>query len=225
MTIAGTLALMIVVRWWTYRGPRAAQPVTGPLAAAVLLLAPVAAGRSLADLGLGVPTTTAIRYALTCATVVAAGYAVALVLPPVRRMLGAASAGNQPPGAGSVGEEPKDGGKPRSAWVTALVAVPLSTVVLEEVAFRGVLWGLLAHDIGPHPATAVSAALFGLWHVPPHRARPAAVAGTVLFTAAAGVVLGELRHRTGGILAPAALHWAANGFGVLAVAIATRARR
>ena len=45
--------------------------------------------------------------------------------------------------------------------------MPLGTVLLEEVAFRGVLWGLLAHMDGPRVATLVSHSLFGLWHILP----------------------------------------------------------
>jgi membrane protease YdiL (CAAX protease family) len=44
------------------------------------------------------------------------------------------------------------------------------------------------------------------------------VLGTVLFTAAAGVVFCELRRRSGSLLAPAGLHWAVNGLSVLASA-------
>jgi membrane protease YdiL (CAAX protease family) len=45
-----------------------------------------------------------------------------------------------------------------------------------------------------------------------------AVLGTVLFTAASGVVFCELRRRSGSLLAPAGLHWAVNGLSVLASA-------
>lgn len=45
-----------------------------------------------------------------------------------------------------------------------------------------------------------------------------AVLGTVLFTAASGVVFCELRRRSGSLLAPAALPWATNGLSVLASA-------
>ena len=41
------------------------------------------------------------------------------------------------------------------------------TVLFEEVAFRGVLWGLLRRGHGTLTATVVSSALFGLWHVLP----------------------------------------------------------
>jgi uncharacterized protein len=54
-----------------------------------------------------------------------------------------------------------------SALLTALVLVPVGTVLLEEVAFRGVLWGLLRRVRGTATATIVSSLLFGLWHVLP----------------------------------------------------------
>ena len=52
------------------------------------------------------------------------------------------------------------------------------------------------------------------------RARLAvAVAGTVLFTTAAGVLFAELRRRSGSLLAPMLLHWATNAAGVLGSAL------
>ena len=50
------------------------------------------------------------------------------------------------------------------------------------------------------------------------------IATTVLGTAIAGVLLAELRRRTGSLLAPMAIHWAANAIGVLASAWAWRLR-
>ncbi len=49
----------------------------------------------------------------------------------------------------------------------ALLQVPVGTVLLEEVGFRGVLHALVARSHGTAAATAVSSALFGLWHVLP----------------------------------------------------------
>ncbi|HTQ88381.1 MAG TPA: hypothetical protein VMK84_02695 [Streptosporangiaceae bacterium] len=43
--------------------------------------------------------------------------------------------------------------------------------------------------------------------------------GTVLFTGLAGVVFFELRRRSGSVPAPAGLHGAVNGLGVLAAAV------
>ncbi|GAA3137302.1 CPBP family intramembrane glutamic endopeptidase [Streptosporangium carneum] len=49
----------------------------------------------------------------------------------------------------------------------ALLQVPFGTVLLEEVGFRGVVHALVARTHGTATATAVSSALFGLWHVLP----------------------------------------------------------
>ncbi|MFF0863178.1 CPBP family intramembrane glutamic endopeptidase [Nonomuraea sp. NPDC003560] len=127
----------------------------------------------------------------------------------------------------------------------ALLQVPLGTVLLEEVGFRGALHGMLARRHGPAAATAVSSALFGLWHILPAidmaRANPAlgaltagesparldvarVVAGSVVSTAAAGVLFCELRRR-GGLLAPSMLHLATNSLGYLFARIAAKAGR
>jgi membrane protease YdiL (CAAX protease family) len=124
----------------------------------------------------------------------------------------------------------------RAALYTSLVVIPLGTVLFEEVAFRSVLWGLLAHDYGVPLATAVSACLFGLWHVLPamdlarthtsvkgratagRRRLAVTVLATIAFTTIAGIVFAELRRRSGSLVAPVGLHWATNGLGVLAAA-------
>ena len=103
----------------------------------------------------------------------------------------------------------------------ALVRIPLGTVVLEEVAFRGVLPALLS------PVAA--SVLFGLWHVVPTaktldinglarapRTRTLAVAAAVGATTVVGLVLCALRSATGSLLAPALVHAAANGGAVVA---------
>jgi membrane protease YdiL (CAAX protease family) len=123
-----------------------------------------------------------------------------------------------------------------SALLTSLVLIPIGTVLVEEVAFRGVLWGLLRRVKGTATATVVSSVLFGLWHVLPslglstsneaisgtvgggRSAQTTTVLATVAFTALSGVVFCELRRRSGSILAPAGLHWATNALSVLASA-------
>jgi membrane protease YdiL (CAAX protease family) len=54
-----------------------------------------------------------------------------------------------------------------SALVTALLVIPIGTVLLEEIAFRGVLHGLVRHHHGTLWATGLSSILFGLWHILP----------------------------------------------------------
>ena len=127
----------------------------------------------------------------------------------------------------------------RQAWITALVLVPLGTVLWEEVAFRGVLWGQLRHYWSTRVATLVSSLMFGIWHAIPalrfadsnqaagaigaqgDTATIGTVAVTVIVTGLAGVILCEMRRRSDSLLAPIGLHWAVNGLGVLAVAIAS----
>jgi membrane protease YdiL (CAAX protease family) len=132
-----------------------------------------------------------------------------------------------------------------SGWGTvayqALVRVPLGTVLLEEVAFRGVLYAVVRGPYGTAWATVVSSLLFGLWHVLPSQglggANPAvgrlfgagSPGGTALVTiaavavtTAAGVLLCELRRTSGSLLAPAALHGATNGLGYVVAFLVIR---
>ncbi|MBB2944541.1 hypothetical protein FB565_004270 [Actinoplanes lutulentus] len=190
MSIA--LSVMVVVRIWNRTGPGWAQPITGPLAAALLVLLT------------GVPPAlgTGYGYALTGVLVIAACYGLALLIPPTRRALAAQYF--------------------PTPWRTAILEIPLATVVFEEIAFRGVLWTLIDRQHGPVWATGVTAVLFGLWHISPDPALRSQL-GTVAFTTIAGVAFGLLRDVSGGLLAPVAVHWAANGLGVLA-STAVRAR-
>jgi membrane protease YdiL (CAAX protease family) len=113
---------------------------------------------------------------------------------------------------------------------TAFVVIPLGTVMLEELAFRSILWGMLARHERPRVVLATTSVLFGLWHVIP-AAHVAAgnegvssavgdhpvvvVLGTVAVTTVGGLIFGELRRRSDSVLAPVGLHWATNALGVL----------
>jgi membrane protease YdiL (CAAX protease family) len=214
-----TLLVMLAVNVWVHVGPRRAHLVTGPLAAAVLLLVGRAAGLSWTELGLGREALVrGLVWGSVTAGLVAIGYALGIAIPATRGLF----------------RDTRYRLGPGSAVAMAFVTIPLTTVVFEEVAFRGVLWGLIAVDHGPSWATGVSAMLFGIWHVLPaldlvetnqslqgdarSGRRLRAVLGTVAFTTLAGVVFGELRHRSGSLLAPTLLHWATNGLAVLVAA-------
>ena len=113
----------------------------------------------------------------------------------------------------------------------ALIEVPFGTVLLEEIAFRAVLFSMLARRFGVIWAIVISSVLFGLWHVLPsigtHEANPAlgsvvgegrrgnvlAVVLSVITTTVAGVLFTGLRLVSGSVLAPMGLHWATNGLG------------
>lgn len=107
-----------------------------------------------------------------------------------------------------------------------LVDIPLGTVLLEELAFRGVLLALARRLVSTVPAVLATSVLFGLWHVPPALTQAAGedasgladalgaagtVSGTVLATALAGVAFCWLRLRSGSLAAPALAHVATNG--------------
>jgi membrane protease YdiL (CAAX protease family) len=121
---------------------------------------------------------------------------------------------------------------------TALLVIPLGTVLLEEIAFRSVLWGALSRHCRPWQVLAITSVLFGLWHVFPslsvggsNRGVSGAVGGagdaivmlgTVALTTVGGLVFGELRRRSGSVLASAGAHWATNALGVLFGLLARR---
>ncbi len=126
------------------------------------------------------------------------------------------------------------------AVLSAFVLIPLQTVLPEELLFRGVLLGALARRHPARVAVGAQALLFGLWHVLSSTGLAAGnqgigdavgrgaggvllgVLGAVAFTTAAGLVFGWLRLRTGSLLPSIALHWAANGAGAVAAALAWR---
>jgi membrane protease YdiL (CAAX protease family) len=245
MTTAVALAVVVLVlavtNAWVHAGPRLSRGLgprlgprlgsglvlggvhllTGPLAALFLLLIGRVAGLTWTELGLGLPSLIrGMQVAALCVVAVAGVYAVGVAVPVTR---------------GAFRDTRYRLGL-RAALYTSLVAIPLGTVLFEEVAFRGVLWGLLAEAVGVTAATLVSAILFGLWHVlpaldlvrthtsvrGPTPAGPRRVALTVLatiaFTTIAGILFAELRRRSGSLVAPIGLHWATNGLGVLAAA-------
>lgn len=112
-----------------------------------------------------------------------------------------------------------------------VVRVPLGTALLEEVAFRGVLFAAW-RDEGEVVAYAVTSVVFGLWHVAPAATMVRTnapgvgllwpVMGTVVLTALAGAALTWLRVETGSLAAPFALHATLNSLATLAGATAVR---
>ena len=220
IAVAITVVLLVIVNVVDVRVAHASL-VVGPVCAAVLLGLARLAGLSWQELGLGPGTwRRGMKWAGAIIGIVAVVLAAGAALPATRD-------------AFRDSRYHLDLGQ---ALLTAFVLIPIGTVLLEEVAFRGVLWGLLRRIGGTAMATGVSSALFGLWHILPslglatdneaigsavgqgRSAQVIAVLGTVAFTAASGVVFCELRRRSGSLLAPAGLHWAVNGLSVLASA-------
>lgn len=241
VAIAVVLLVLAMTNVWVHAGPRLSRGLgprlgprlgsglvlggvhllTGPLAALFLLLIGRAAGLTWPELGLGLESLAGgAQVAVLCVAAVAGVYAVGVAIPFTRAAF----------------RDTRYRLGLRGALYMSLVAIPLGTVLFEEVAFRGVLWGLIAADLGVPAATAVSSVIFGLWHVLPaldlagthtavHGPTPAGprrvaltVLATMVFTMVAGIIFAELRRRTGSLLAPMGLHWATNGLGVLAAA-------
>ena len=215
------LALMAAVNVLDHFGPARTSLVLGPSVTVALVVLSRRSGLTWDDLGLARHSwRRGALVAVGSVLLVVAVYAVAMALPATR--LAFLDVRYQLP----VGR----------ALFSALVVIPLGTVVLEEIAFRGVLMGLLTRRRSARWGLGVSSSLFGLWHVLPSLGlggvnqavkgvagagdlgRVLVVAGVVAFTAVAGVLLGELRRRSGSLLASAGLHWAVNGVGVIATA-------
>jgi membrane protease YdiL (CAAX protease family) len=189
------------------------------LVAAALLGLARASGAGAGDLGLDPSTArSGLRLGLRGAALVAAGIGVGLGLPATRQLF----ADERLAGVSGAG----------LAYQT-LVRIPFGTVVLEEVAFRGVLLGLFARRSGTARAVVASSALFGVWHVLPTLdaleandlaagtpARVAAVGGAVVLTGVVGALFCALRLRSGSLVAPAVVHLATNSLGALAAGAA-----
>ena len=133
---------------------------------------------------------------------------------------------------------------PEMLW-HALVMVPFGTVLMEEIAFRGVLPAMFRKRLGggDRPllkADVLAALFFGLWHVLPSwnvnevnpifrdnlpgpLGRAAAISVGVVGTAFAGMAWSWLRNRSGSIAAPAVLHTSTNSLGYVISWIVQRA--
>ena len=220
LTVALVVALLVVTNLTNNRWAPAWGLLTGPVAAALLLGVLFWSGGTWADAGLGrADLARGTRWALALIGIVAAVYLVGALLPFTRELF------SDQRNNGLTGAQVAD---------RVLIRVPIGTVLLEEVAFRGVLLAVLLRVCSRAWATTIASLLFGLWHILPSlhlsTQKPALTAifghsmlgadladvGAVLFTAAAGALLCELRRRSGSLLAPMALHWSTNALGYLA---------
>jgi membrane protease YdiL (CAAX protease family) len=218
LVLGAVVVVLVAVNVANKYGPAGTGLIAGPVVALGLLALARRAGLTWHDLGLSPRTLPrGARYAIGAVLAVAVVYGIAAAVPATRPAF-------------------QDGRYDlhlSAVLQTAFVVIPLGTVLLEEVAFRGVLHGLVNRHRGAVWASVVSSVLFGMWHILPslrlaeaNAAVGAAVgrgllgqvvtvAGAVAFTAVAGLLLCELRRRSGSLLAAAALHWATNGMGLL----------
>lgn len=191
----------------------------GPVAAAALLAFARWSGLSWSQLGLHRNRLrSGARWGLGAIALVAAAYLAGVLLPTTRTAFLDARY--------HLGLH--------GALISAFVVIPVSTILLEEIAFRSVLWGMLSRHAATWRVLLISSALFGLWHILPSlhlasanhgigdavkgagtAAGVVVIVGIVAFTTLGGVVAGELRRRSGSVLASAGMHWATNSLGVL----------
>ncbi|MFC4590538.1 CPBP family intramembrane glutamic endopeptidase [Sphaerisporangium corydalis] len=149
--LPAVLGVLVAANVLNNRAARRQAPVTSVVAAGTLVALARRSGLSWPELGF----TDARRGAAiggALAGAVAVVYAGGVLFPPARRFL----------------RDERALGLSRARLLEEIaVQVPLGTVLLEEVAFRGVLPAVLRRSYGPVAAVGVSSAVFGLWHVLP----------------------------------------------------------
>ena len=195
---------------------------------AVLLLLAWLSGASWSALGLAASSfLIGLVWGAACVLTVFGAYVIALFVPAARPFFRHAAV---------------EGQSAHDVLRRGLVVIPFGTVLLEEVAFRGVLLGVVRADSGAVWAVLVSSVAFGLWHILPslglhttnvgvgavlgsgRRARAVTVALSIVGTASAGAVFCLLRLGSASLITPIALHWSVNGFGLLFSWLAARRR-
>lgn len=216
--LAAVVAVLLVSNIVVNRFLPSAAYVPWNLAVAALLLwLARRAGLGWSDLGLHQPTLPrSVRWGCAAAAAVGAVYALALMLPWTATLFDDARAAD--PGVAEL-------------LYHAVIQIPFGTVVLEEVAFRGVLLaglGVRGVSTWHWPAALGASVLFGLWHVLPSLDLATANSGVhdamevntvltvvlaVLATTVAGLFLCWWRWLGRGLLAPVLVHVATNSFG------------
>jgi uncharacterized protein len=196
--------------------------VSRNLALAVLLLAVGRkAGASARDLGVERRRSRAgLRWGTAAAGVVAVAVGGAVALADVV------------PGIATLLADERAAATEGALMYATLVRIPLGTALFEEIAFRGVLLGLLLRVTSTGRAVAASSLVFGLWHIPPTLvtleingvagtsvAGLTGMVGAVVVTTVAGACFCWLRLRSGSLLAPILAHWSTNALGLLAATV------
>jgi membrane protease YdiL (CAAX protease family) len=123
-------------------------------------------------------------------------------------------------------------------WLDLLVRVPVSIAFFEELAFRGLLYGLLRRRLPAWKAIVLSSAAFGLWHIGVTAISviqtnvaeannlpgflqgmlvPIGALGGALVTGLAGVAFALLRERTGNLAGSITAHWLADALMIWAL--------
>lgn len=212
IVLAGALVLygLLPLPWWAY------IPANLALAGA-LVAAARRRGHTFEELGLGWRTLargSAIGLAAAC-----------LVLIVVA--IGSSLTSSDPDAARLVASQADVG--PLGLAFELLVRIPLGTVLLEAIAFRGVLFAAVERVRTTAAAVIVTSVAFGLWHIGPtvHELRDvgalldplAAVGAVVAITTLGGVLFALLRLVGRSLMASALVHWSMNAAGLVAALV------
>lgn len=111
-----------------------------------------------------------------------------------------------------------------SMLYSILVILPLTTVLLEELFFRGLFLGYLLNVSSTLIAMTISSIAFGLWHF--YTSKNVTITGiadsnilvsvgVVFATAVAGIFFSWLRIRGNNLITPIIIHWTINATGVV----------
>ena len=213
LTVSNVMANAVLPDW-------AYVPWNLSVAAGVIALAVRTDDQTMASMGLSRATVPrGLKLGITFSAALAGIYAIGMALPSTR---------------GLFLDDRADVPFAEMAY-KVLIEVPLGTVLLEEVAFRGVLPAMFRRRVRPSrragfTADATAAGLFGLWHILPSWnvsevnpvfrdvlpdvvGQAAGIVGGVLVTAVAGMGLSWMRNRSDSVVAPALLHTTSNGVG------------
>lgn len=212
LAMALVLYGLLPLPWWAY------VPANITLAA-VLIAAARRRGHTLDELGLSWRTLGRG----TLVGLVAAG----LVLMVVA--IGSLLTRSDPEAARLVASQADIG--PFGLGFELLVRIPLGTVLLEAVAFRGVLFAAFERVRTTSAAVVATSVTFGLWHIGPtlHELRGlgsvvdpfAATAAIVVITTLGGVLFAGLRLLGRNLMASALTHWSMNAAGLVAAFLFT----
>ncbi|MFQ5966207.1 MAG: CPBP family intramembrane glutamic endopeptidase [Acidimicrobiia bacterium] len=223
--LGGTVGLLAIYNFLSNRVFPTASYVPANLAMSGILLGlGRAGGLSWGEMGLARKRLSdGLKWGLGTAAVVAVGVTALALVPAFRSFF--------------EDQRVTDASSAEAAY-EVLVRIPLGTAVFEEVAFRGVLLGLLLSLTTTGRAVAISSSLFGLWHILPTldalETSPVietteaalgvagALAAAVAATTVAGFGFSWLRLRSGSLLAPMLAHASVNSLGFLAAYVLIR---
>lgn len=149
--LPATLAVLLTANVLNNRVVPRLAPLTSATATGLLLYMARRAGLGWQEMGF-TSGRKGTRVGGTLAAAVTAAYAGGVLLPATRKLFH---------------DERALSLSPARLLEETLIQVPIGTVLLEEVAFRGVLPAMLHRSHGPATSVAASSALFGLWHVLP----------------------------------------------------------